>query len=243
MMNTPRFKPQVPPLTALDTDPSAGLSDAEADRRLEHFGPNELRPSKRTGPLAQLAKLFANPLVVILLLAAVVSANVGEGASAAIIIVIVLLGIVVNFAQTYHSERAVERLRESVAPTATVLRDGSWREMSRPLLVPGDIIRLSAGDLVPGDARLLQSRDLHIQQAALTGESMPVEKEAGGGHGASLADDDRGGVYMGTSVVSGTATAIVVATGGATRFGEIAARLVERPLKPSSTAARAASAC
>ncbi len=228
MTNTPLVNSQAIPPAALDAEPSAGLSNDEADRRLEQFGPNELRPSKRAGALAQLVQLFANPLVVILLLAAVVSAIVGEGGSALIIIVIVLLGIAVNFLQTYHSERAVRRLRESVAPTATVLREGSWREMPRRLLVPGDIVRLSAGDLVPGDARLLQARDLHVQQAALTGESMPVEKEAAAKHTTSD-DDDRGFVYMGTSVVSGTATAAVIATGQRTRFGEIAARLVERP--------------
>ena len=116
-----------------------------------------------------------------------------------------------------------------MAPTATVKRDGKWIELPRRQIVPGDVVRLSAGDLVPADARLLRSQDLHVQQAALTGESMPVEKCVGEG-----ASDETGAtrpdlVFLGTSVVSGTATALVIATGPRTSFGDIAARLSERP--------------
>jgi Mg2+-importing ATPase len=203
-----------------------GLTSSEAAARLEAAGPNDPAPRAPRHPLVQLLGLFANPLVVILLIAAVISGCLDDVANATIIIFVVLLGVGLNFAQTYRSQRAAERLSEKVAPTATVLRDGSFRELARRDVVPGDVVRLSAGDLVPADARLLSARDLHVQEAALTGESMPAEKEAAsqsGPHG------DRGAVFLGTSVVSGTATAVVTATGAATKFGDIATRLRARP--------------
>jgi Mg2+-importing ATPase len=163
-----------------------------------------------------------------LLIAAGVSVFVGEAADAAIIGVIVLLSTILDFTQTYKSQRAIEQLRQQVAPTATVLRDAKWQEIRRSDVVPGDVVRLSAGDLVPADARLLESRDLYIQQAALTGESLPVEKQARGEQ-VSTKPGAENMVFLGTSVVSGTASALVVATGAKTSFGDIAARLVSRP--------------
>ncbi|HET7342599.1 MAG TPA: HAD-IC family P-type ATPase, partial [Methylomirabilota bacterium] len=207
-----------------------GLSTAEARRRLARVGPNE--PAQRHGGVAvrELIYYLANPLVVILLIASLISALLGEATSATIIALMVMLSIVLNFAQSYRSQRAVDRLRGEVAPTATVRRDGGWRELARRELVPGDVITLAAGDRVPADARLLETRDLHIQQAALTGESLPVEKDA-----AELAvaprqlAETRNMVFLGTSVVSGTAVAVVVATGPATAFGDIAAQLSTQP--------------
>jgi Mg2+-importing ATPase len=107
-----------------------------------------------------------NPLVLILLIAAAASAVLGERVDAAIIAVVVVVGVAINFVQTYRSSQAAERLREQVTPTATVLRDGAWKEIQRRSVVPGDVIRLSAGDLVPADARLIESRDLYAHQAA-----------------------------------------------------------------------------
>lgn len=193
-----------------------GLTAAEAARRLEASGPNEPVRRQRMSALADLARLFANPLVVILLVAATVSGSLGRGTDAAIIVTIVLLGISISFWQTYRSQAAVIRLRASVTTTADVLRDGAWVEIPVRLVVPGDIVRLVAGDLVPADARLIEARDLSVQQAMLTGESLPVDKPAD-----AL-------VFLGTSVVSGTATACVVATGARTQFGDIAARLQSR---------------
>jgi len=145
----------------------------------------------------------------------------------------VLLSVALNFFQTFRSQRAVEQLRTGVAPTATVLRDGNWVELPRRELVPGDIIRLAAGDLVPADARLIETNSLHVQQAALTGESMPVEKIAqdiaAAPQNAALAADASNMVFLGTSVVSGTATALISITGRATAFGDIAVRLATRP--------------
>jgi len=204
-----------------------GLSGPEAASRLLRDGPNQAREAGRHGVLATVRGLFANPLVVILLLAAGVSGFLGDWAGAAIIVAIVLLSVTLNFALSYRSQQAANRLREEIAPTATVRRDGRWQERPRRELVVGDVIRLCAGNRVPADARLIEARDLHVQQAALTGESMPAEKEASpSGTPASGRDDDAHRpdlVFLGTSVVSGTATALVVATGPTTAFGRIAA--------------------
>jgi P-type Mg2+ transporter len=214
--------------SADETAGITGLTSQEAEARLQQFGPNDPAPPRRRSVILDLLRLFLNPLVMILLIAAALSAFLGEPTNAAIIIAIVLLSVAVDFGQTYRSQSAVERLREGVAPTATVLRDGQWREKRRSNVVPGDVVRLSAGDLVPADARLLASRDLYVQQAALTGESLPVEKDASGAS-ASTRPDAGNMVFLGTSVVSGTATAEVVATGARTAFGDIAARLATRP--------------
>jgi P-type Mg2+ transporter len=207
-----------------------GLTDQEALQRLRETGPNETATVQRTTALIQFFRLFLNPLVIILLLASFVSAFLGDVINASIIVTMVLLGVTLNFVQTYRSQRVVERLRAEVAPTATVLRNGKWAELPRRVLVPGDIIRLAAGDLVPADARLLQAIDLHVQQAALTGESMPVEKVAGDRKTLSqnLAEAPNC-VFLGTSVVSGSATALITATGRGTAFGDIVERLAHRP--------------
>jgi P-type Mg2+ transporter len=141
----------------------------------------------------------------------------------------VLLSVALNFIQTYRSQRAVERIRKEVAPTATVLRDGNWAEIPRREVVPGDVISLTAGDLVPADACLFRVRDLHVQQAALTGESLPVEKEAIDLQTISQDTSDDHKVFLGTSVVSGSGTALVMATGKNTAFGDIATRLATKP--------------
>jgi len=216
------------PPSVNDTAGIAGLSSEEARTRLQQFGINDPAPSRRSPAILDLLRLFLNPLVLILLIAAILSAFLGEAADAGIIIAIVILSVVIDFVQTYRSRRAVEQLRERVAPTATVLRDTQWQEIRRCDVVPGDVVRLSAGDLIPADARLLVARDLYVQQAALTGESLPVEKQANSAE-ASTRPDAANMVFMGTSVVSGTATALVVATGSKTSFGDIAARLASRP--------------
>jgi Mg2+-importing ATPase len=206
-----------------------GLTQQEAEERLRQFGPNDPSPRRRGALLLELLLLFLNPLVVILLLASLASGLLGQRADAAIIFLMVALGVTINFVQTYRSHRAVKRLRDHVSLTATVLRDRAWQEVKRTEVVPGDLVRLSAGDLVPADACLLESRDLYVQQAALTGESMPVEKDAGA---ASETEENSAEsphlVFLGTSVVSGTAVARVSATGSRTSFGLISAKLQER---------------
>jgi len=214
--------------SSLATSAMEGLTSREAAERLQQFGPNDPAPPRRSSALLDLLRLFLNPLVLVLLVAASVSAFLGEAVDAGIIITIVLLSVGVDFAQTYRSNRAVEQLRQRVAPTATVLRDGQWREIHRADIVPGDIVRLCAGDMVPADVRLLTSRDLYVQQGALTGESLPVEKQATGSESSTTADAINM-AFLGTSVVSGSATAFVVATGLRTSFGDIAARLGSAP--------------
>jgi len=206
-----------------------GLTQIESEERFKQFGPNEPVSARLSSPLIQFIHFCTNPLVLILLVASGVSGVLGQKVDAIIIAAMVVLSIGLNFFQAYRSERAVRRLREQVAPSATVIRDGKWTELPRRELVPGDLIRLAAGDLVPADARLLKSQDLHIQQAALTGESMPAEKFV---PKVPLATTDATRpdlVFLGTSVVSGTATALVTATGPHTAFGDIVAKLSERP--------------
>ena len=207
----------------MDMTREQGLSSAEADGIRLRVGFNEPAGPHRS-PLRQLLPLLANPLAVVLLVASGLSALLGQAFDAALIAGMVVLSVAINVMQTWRSQKAADELRARVAPTATVRRDGEWRELPRRELVPGDVIRLSAGDMVPADAHLLEARDLHVQQSALTGESLPVEKEAG-----LAAGDPRSTVWLGTSVVSGTATAEVTATGGATSFGDVVARLAARP--------------
>ena len=137
-----------------------GLSGVEAARRLATYGPNEPVPVRRLPAVVQLFQLFANPLVIILLVASAIAGALGQRVDALIIVTMVILGVAINFWQSYRSEQAAQRLRASVRPTATVLRDGAWVEVALRTVVPGDVFRLSAGDLVPADARLLESRDL-----------------------------------------------------------------------------------
>jgi Mg2+-importing ATPase len=205
-----------------------GLTTQDAKGRLDRFGPNEPAAATHHSPVYDFLRSLANPLALILIIAAAASAFLGQKVDAVIISVIVLLSAVMDFAQTYRSQRAVEKLRAQVAPTATALRDGEWKDIGRREVVPGDIVRLSAGDLVPADARLLLARDLYIQQAALTGESLPAEKEATGEPVSNKAEA-RNMVFLGTSVVRGTATAEVVATGVRTTFGDIVVRLAAKP--------------
>src|SRR5689334_8249420 len=201
-----------------------GLSTEEARRRLRDIGPNEPAAAPSEFSIVAIVRLFANPLVIILILASAASAALGDVVNAVIIVAMIVLSVTLNFVQTYRSERAASHLREQVAPRATVLRDGEWTEIVRKDVVPDDVIRLGAGDRVPADAVLLEARDLHVYEAALTGESMPVEKSPGAATGpATTMRLDL--VYLGTSVVSGTAVARVTATGAATALGDIAARL------------------
>ena len=206
-----------------------GLSSVEAARRLAAYGPNEPVPVRRPSAVVQLSRLFANPLVIILLVASVIAGSLGQHVDALIIVTMVVLGVSINFWESFRSQQAAERLRSSVIPTATVLRDGAWLETPLRNVVPGDVFRLSAGDLVPADARLLESRDLSVQQSMLTGESLPTVKMASATAPEDTTDPNAPHlVFLGTSVVSGTGTALAIATGSKTIFGDIAVRLGSR---------------
>ena len=206
-----------------------GLSAATAAARLRERGANQLAGGNVLSNALTFLRSVANPLVLILLVAAVASAALGEIANAAIIAAIVFLSAGINFWQTFRSDQAVKRLQQQVAPTATVRRDGAWLELPRAQLVVGDVVRLAAGDLVPADARLIDAVDLHVHQGALTGESLPAEKLAAKDALSSSGPDSPGLVFLGTSIVSGTATAVIFASGRDTEFGEIVERLSARP--------------
>ncbi len=204
----------------------AGLTNAEAARRLAEHGPNELQAAHRISPWALLFEQFKNVLIVILLVATALSAFLGHGVEAIAIAVIVLFAVLLGFVQEYRAERAIEALRQMAAPTATVLRDSEEVEVPAHELVPGDVVLLRAGDKIPADVRLIEAVNLQIEEAALTGESVPVEKHAAPLGNPALALGDRKNMaYAGTAATYGRGRAIVVATGMNTEFGKIAQML------------------
>lgn len=203
-----------------------GISEQEAQARLEKYGPNELKAGTGNTPLKIFIEQFKNIFVIILLIATLISAFLGHQVEAIAIAVIVLFSVVLGFVQEYRAERAIEALREMAAPTATVIRGGKEKEVPARELVPGDVIMLTAGDRVPADARLIEAVNLQIEEAALTGESLPVEKSTGAISGDNLAVGDRKNmVYSGTSAAYGRGKGLVVATGMHTEFGKITGML------------------
>ena len=222
-------KPRPELLELLKATP-AGLTSDEAQRRLRLYGPNSMVKESRFAVLISLLRFLINPLVIILLVASGISLVLGDAVGGGIIIAMVLLSVLLNFFMEFQAQHAVEEIRKQVATTAAVIRDGREQEMAVAELVPGDIIRLNAGDLVPADARLLEVKDLQVRESALTGESLCVEKTCGdlaaGKHGVPDASNS---VFMGTAVQTGIGTAVIVCTGRNTAFGEIAQRLAKRP--------------
>jgi Mg2+-importing ATPase len=164
-------------LELLEATP-AGLSSADAKQRLRRHGPNSLVQESRFAALLGFLRVFANPLVLILLAASAISIVLHDPVGGSIIIAIVLLSVIVNSYVEFQARHAVEDIRKQVATTAAVLRDGRELELPIAELVPGDIVRLNAGDLAPADARLLDAKDLHVRESALTRESLPVDKAA-----------------------------------------------------------------
>ena len=217
-----------PSTIQLETPFPAGLSSDEAERRLRQYGPNEPATRKSRSGFVAFLVLFLNPLSALLLIAATFSVFLGQVVDACIIFLVVALGTGLNFLQTYRSERAIDLLRHQVRTTVSVLRDQQWQELLRQTIVPGDVVRVFPGDLVPADSVLVKSEDLYVQQSSLTGESLPVEKTADSTKGSSDDPNASHMIFLGTAVVSGTATAIVSATGSRTVFGAIASRLAER---------------
>ena len=208
----------------------AGLTSDEANRRLRLYGPNSFVKESRFAPLLSFLRLFANPLVIILILASTISIMLGDRIGGLIIISIVLLSVLLNFFMEFQARHAVEKIQKQVATTAAVIRDGQEQELLVAQLVPGDIIRLNAGDLVPADARLLKETDLQVREPALTGESLPVEKSADDlPSGKDGIADASNSVFLGTAVQTGIGTAVIVRTGRDTAFGKIAKRLATQP--------------
>jgi len=219
-------------LQQLKTD-NQGLSAEEAEARLEQYGPNEVAREKRTSFLMRLWDNAKNPLVILLMVLGLVSYLTGDIRATAMIAVMVLLGIVLRFVQEARADRAAEKLKAMVSTTATVMRAGDRREVALKELVPGDIVLLSAGDMVPADIRVLTAKDLFVNQATLTGESMPVEKSAGGKPDAQRMYSSAQNplempnvCFLGSNVETGTATAVVVQTGHETYLGSLASSIV-----------------
>ncbi|HET7871799.1 MAG TPA: magnesium-translocating P-type ATPase, partial [Terriglobales bacterium] len=207
---------------------TSGLSEAEAAARLRQYGWNEPAPERGNTLLRQLASLLSNPILIILFVASAVAAALGQIVEASVIVTIVLLSGAVDFIQSYRAQAGIERLKQQVALEASVLRAGQWRDIPRREVVPGDVVLVAAGDLVPADAVLLTARDLHLQESALTGESLPMDKEA---PQANELLQPKNRLSMGTSVVSGSGTALITATGAATEFGKIAGHLARAPME------------
>ena len=200
-----------------------GLSSTEAARRLCLFGPNELQAARTVSALSLLLEQFKNTLVLVLLVATGISAFLGHEIEAAAIIIIVLFAVILGFIQEYRAERAIEGLRHMAAPMAAVIRDGREKAIAASDLVPGDVLLLRAGNRIAGDARLFEAINLKVQEAALTGESLPADKHDMVLPQAEAALADRCNmVYAGTNTTYGRGRAIVVATGMQTEFGRIA---------------------
>jgi len=215
-------------LARLNTSQS-GLTQQEAGRRLQTYGYNELAKRKRRTSVVEFLFHLRSPLIIILLLAGLISGFVGDVIGASLIFSIVILSVFLDVYQESRAEKAAEMLKEKVATTATVLRDDVKKEVKLSEIVPGDIVYLSAGDMVPADARAINARDLFINQSALTGESFPAEKTAELLKEKSAAVTEWSNcLFLGTSVVSGTAAAVVVKTGSSTEYGRIASRLAAR---------------
>ncbi len=210
----------------LATDPERGLTAEEARTRLERYGPNELEEKKKRTPFMMFLDQFRDFMIIVLIVAAVVSGVIGEVSDTIAIVVIVVLNAVIGFVQEYRAEKAIAALKKMAAPSALVVRGGRSLNIPASELVPGDIVLLEAGRVVPADMRLIEAARLKVEEAALTGESVPIEK-----HEQVLKEKDlplgdrKNMVYNGTFVTYGRGRAVVVATGMDTELGRIAAML------------------
>jgi Ca2+-transporting ATPase len=199
-----------------------GLDFQEASNRLGKYGLNELKKEKGTSPIKLFLSQFTNALMIILLVATGLSIYVGETIDAIIILLIVIASAVLGFTQEFRSEKAVEALKRMAAPSAQVIRGGKEAAIPAKELVPGDIILLYTGDKVPSDARLIETHNLKVEEAALTGESAPVDKKIEALDAKTPVNDRKNMVFAGTIIAFGRAKAVVVTTGMQTEFGKIA---------------------
>lgn len=203
-----------------------GLTSEEAEQRLAEHGPNELQAVRGVSPLTILLEQFKNVLIIILLIATAISGFVGHGLESIVIAVIVLFAVLLGFVQEYRAERAIHALRQMAAPSAAVIRNGKEVDIPARELVPGDVVLLREGDKIPADGRLLEAVNLKVEEAALTGESVPVEKQTDPLPPGEVDLGDRTNmVYGGTAVTYGRGRGVVVATGMRTEFGKIAEML------------------
>jgi magnesium-transporting ATPase (P-type) len=211
-------------LAALETG-ARGLGAAEAERRLERHGANRLPEPPRPSPLARLAGQFNNVLIYVLLAAAAITTALGHLTDAGVILAVVLVNAVIGFVQEGRAERAMEAIRGMLAPEAAVMRDGARRSVPAEALVPGDVVLLEAGDRVPADLRLIRARGLRADEAMLTGESVPVDKQVAPAVADAALGDRTSMAFSGTLVTGGQGAGVVVATGAATEIGRISGLL------------------
>jgi P-type Mg2+ transporter len=205
---------------------AAGLTEEEAAARLEEYGPNEVGREKKQSWIGRLYLAARNPLVILLTILAAVSFATGDLRAGSVMLLMVFLGLSLRFIQESRADTAAAKLKAMISVTATVQREGRAREIPLQQLVPGDSVKLSAGDMIPGDVRLLSTKDLFVIQATLTGESLPVEKTDAPDLREKASPLERSNIcFLGTSVESGSATAVILATGPQTYFGKIARSL------------------
>lgn len=206
-----------------DKQSTQGLSSIESNDRLNRYGPNHLTESRAVKAWANYLSHFNNPLVLLLITASGVSALVGEFTNFFIIIAIVLMSVTLDFVQEYRASTAAEKLKQTMALHSLAVRDGQAQELPSVVLVPGDVVQLKAGDLVPADGFVIEARDCFVNQSSLTGESYPIEKRPGmpAGMTGDLQEATHA-VFMGSSVVSGSALVCLVKTGSSTAMGQIA---------------------
>ena len=209
-----------------------GLTNFEAEKRLQKNGLNIIDEQKERTVIWEFLAHFKSPLIIILLVATIVSACFGEIVNVIIISVMILLSVVLDFIEEHNANSAAKKLKYSVKITTAVLRNGQVGEIATARVCLGDILVLNAGDMVPADARLIEANHFYVDQSVLTGESFPCEKKAGNLFSSTESPSELSNIlFMGSHVVSGTATAIVVRTGKQTEFGSIAASLVQREEK------------
>ncbi|HEV3393495.1 MAG TPA: magnesium-translocating P-type ATPase [Chthoniobacterales bacterium] len=215
----------------LKTSPN-GLSEEEAAERLEVFGPNEVAQEARHTWLSRLWTAVRNPLVILLTVLATLSYATDDFAGGTVMVLMVLLGVMLRFVQETRADSAAAKLKAMITVTATVVRGGQQKEIPLRELVPGDIVKLCSGDMIPGDVRLISAKDLFVIQATLTGESLPVEKSDAPDTREKVSTIERHNLcFLGTSVESGTATAVIVANGPQTYFGKVARSLVGQQIE------------
>jgi Mg2+-importing ATPase len=204
----------------------SGLTEVEAATRLEEYGPNEVAREKQHGWLYRFYVAVRNPLVILLTILAIVSLATGDLRASTVMLLMVVLGISLRFVQETKADNAAAKLKAMISVTATVIRDNQPKEIPISQLVPGDVVKLSAGDMIPGDVRLISAKDLFIIQATLTGESLPVKKNDAPDSRQGISPTEYSNIcFLGTSVESGTAIAVIVATGAQTYFGKMASSL------------------
>lgn len=213
-------------LRKVNTDQRKGLTPEEVRKRLDIYGYNEFKKEERVSPLTIFFNQFKNVLIIILLIATLLSALVGEIFDAGLILVIVIFCALLGFIQEYRAERALEALKKMLSPTITAIRDGKEQEVLSKELVPGDILILEAGDKVPADARLIEAHSLRCDEAPLTGESVPVGKNIQPLSPETRVGDQKNMVFTGTTITYGRGKAVVTSTGMQTEFGKIAEQVM-----------------